>query len=82
MSYTNFLCHVVFGTKGRLPLITDELKPRLHQYMGGTIRGLGGIALEINGINDHVHLLIKVPPTVKFSNIIRDLKANSSKKAN
>ena len=82
MSYTNFLYHIVFGTKGRLPLITDELKPQLHIYMGGTVRGLGGIAFEINGMNDHVHLLVKVSPTVKFSDFLRDLKASSSKWVN
>lgn len=82
MSYTNFLYHIVFGTKGRLPLITDKLKPQLHKYLGGTVRGLGGIAFEINGVKDHVHLLVKVPPTVKFSDFLRDLKANSSKWVN
>ncbi len=81
MSYTNLLYHIVYGTKGRLPLITDELKPRLHEYLGGTVRGLGGIAFEINGMNDHVHLLVKIPPTVAVSDFLRDLKSNSSKKA-
>lgn len=82
MSYTNFLYHIVFGTKGRLPLITNELKPRLHEYLGGTVRGLGGIAFEINGMNEHVHLLVKIPPIIKFSDFMRDLKANSSKWVN
>ena len=62
-------------------MITDDIKPRLHEYLGGTVRGLGGIAFEINGMNDHVHLLVKAPPTVKFSDFLRDLKSNSSKKA-
>lgn len=78
MSYTNFLFHIVFGTKGRLPLIPTELKPRLHEYLGGTVRGLGGTAFEINGMNDHVHLLVKLKPTIRFSDFLRDLKANSS----
>jgi putative transposase len=82
MSYTNFLYHIVFGTKGRLPLIKNDLKPRLYEYLGGTIRGLGGIAFEINGIEDHVHLLVKIPPTIKFSDFLRELKANSSKWVN
>lgn len=80
MSYTNLLYHIVFGTKGRLPLITDEIKPRLHEYLGGIVRGLGGTAFEINGINDHVHLLVKIPPTMTVSDFLRDLKSNSSKK--
>ena len=82
MSYTNFLYHIVFGTKGRLPLISNDLKPRLHEYLGGTVRGLGGIAFEINGMNDHIHILAKVPPTVKFSDFMRDLKSNTSKWVN
>ena len=82
MSYTNFLYHIVFGTKGRYPFITNELKPQLHEYLGGTVRGLDGIAFEINGMNDHVHLLVKVKPTIKFSDFVRELKANSSKWAN
>lgn len=61
-------------------MITDDIKPRLHEYLGGTVRGLGGIAFEINGMNDHVHLLVKAPPTIKFSDFLRDLKSNSSKK--
>lgn len=59
-------------------MISDEVKPRLHQYLGGTVRGLGGIALEINGMPDHVHLLVKLKPTTKFSDFLRDLKSNSS----
>lgn len=82
MSYTNFLFHIVFGTKGRLPLITPEIKPRLHEYLGGTVRGLGGTAFDINGMSDHVHLLVKIKATIKFSDFLRDLKANSSKWVN
>jgi putative transposase len=80
MSYTNLLYHIVFGTKGRLPLVTKEIKPRLYEYLGRTVRGLGGVAFEINGIQDHVHLLVKIPPTISVSDFLRDLKANSSKK--
>src|SRR5687768_8156569 len=79
MSYTNHLYHIVFGTKGRLPLVSDDVLLRMHEYLGGIVRGLGGIALEIGGIADHVHLLVKLPPTIKFSDFLRDLKSNSSK---
>ena len=54
MSYTNLLYHIVSATKERAPLITKTLRPRLHEYLGGTVRGLGGIAIEINGVADHV----------------------------
>jgi putative transposase len=79
MSYTNFLYHIVFGTKHRNRTITPEIRSRLHQYLGGIVRSLGGIALEINGIDDHVHLLVKLKHTMSFPDFMRDLKANSSK---
>jgi putative transposase len=79
MSHTNHLFHVVFGTKARTPLIRAEIRSRFYEYLGGIVRGLGGIALEINGVDDHVHLLIKLRPTIYFPDFIRDLKANSSK---
>lgn len=77
-SYTNLLYHIVFSTKNRQPIITDELKPRLYEYIGGTIRSQGGIALGINGVSDHVHLLAKLRPDKAVSAALRDLKANSS----
>ena len=40
-------------------MITSEFRPRLHEYLGGTVRALGGIALEINGTTDHVHVRTK-----------------------
>jgi putative transposase len=49
-TYTNLLTHIIFSTKERLPLIDDEIKPRLHAYMGGIIREVGGVALIIGGI--------------------------------
>jgi len=48
-SYTNLLYHIVFSTKDRRPLITSEYEARLYDYIGGTIRGVGGISLELNG---------------------------------
>ena len=78
MSYTNLLFHIVFGTKGRLPMINVEIRPHFHQYMGGIVRGLGAVALEIGGIEDHVHLLLKFKANACLADVIRDLKSNSS----
>ncbi len=78
MSLTNLLYHIVYATKERAPLITEDLRPRLHEYLGGTVRGLGGIALEVGGTDDHVHLLVKLPPNVAVSEFLSKLKANSS----
>jgi REP element-mobilizing transposase RayT len=78
MSHTNLLYHIVFATKERAPLITDAVRPALHEYLGGITRNLNGTALEINGVADHVHLLILLPPTIAIADFMSKLKANSS----
>ncbi|MBK7709477.1 MAG: IS200/IS605 family transposase [Acidobacteria bacterium] len=75
-TYTNLLYHIVFSTKDRLPFITPTIRPRLYEYMGGAIRGTGGICLEIGGIEDHIHLLVKLKPTLPVSEFLRELKPN------
>ena len=77
-SFTNLLYHVVFSTKDRAPLITNVHEARLYEYIGGTVHGLGGISLELNGTEDHIHLLAKLRPDKALSDVIRQLKANAS----
>jgi putative transposase len=77
-SYTNLLYHIVFSTKDRRPLITLDYEVRLYDYIGGTIRAAGGLSLELNGTEDHVHLLIKLRPDRALSDVLRDLKANAT----
>ena len=77
-SYTNLLYHIVFSTKDRRPLITPDHEVLLYDYLGGTIRKLGGISLELNGTEDHVHLLAKLRPDCALSAVLRDLKANAT----
>ena len=81
-TYTYLATHVVFSTKDRLPMITQEIKPRLWAYMNGVITNLGGKALALNGMPDHAHLLVLLPPTVALAEAMRALKANSSKWVN
>jgi putative transposase len=77
-SYTNLLYHIVFSTKDRRRLITPDYEIRLYDYIGGTLRDAGGISLELNGTDDHIHLLAKLRPTRALSDVLRDLKANAS----
>jgi len=77
-SFTNLLYHLIFSTKDRRPLITLDHQRRLYAYIGGIIRGLGGISLGINGMEDHVHVLAKLRPDRALSDVLRDLKCNAS----
>ena len=60
-------------------MIVPDLKPELYAYLGGLSRELKGKALAINGMEDHVHLLVSLPPTISVSDALRFIKANSSK---
>jgi REP element-mobilizing transposase RayT len=79
---TNLLFHVVFSTKHRAPIIIQNLRNELFKYMNGIVKGEGGTLLAIGGTEDHVHCLIKLKPRHPLSEIIKKLKANSSKWAN
>ena len=81
-TYTNLLYHLVFSTKGRFPLVTRELRPELYAYVGGIVRGEGGVLIEIGGMPDHVHLLAKFKPTAALAEMLRLVKGSSSKWVN
>jgi putative transposase len=81
-TYTNLLYHIVFSTKNRIPMVSDSLQPDLYSYIGGIIRGEGGILLEVGGMPDHVHLLTKFKPSKSVSEMLNRIKAKSSKWAN
>ena len=82
MSYTNLLYHIVSGTKDRLPLITRDLRPDLHRFLGGLVSELHGTPLEINGVADHVHVLARIKPVISISEFLSKFKSQSSGWAN
>ena len=62
-TFTSLHFHLVFSTKRRERTIASEWSDRLHEYMGGTIRGLGGVSEIVGGTSDHVHLLVGLKAT-------------------
>jgi putative transposase len=77
-SYSNLLTHIVFSTKNRRPLIDASLEVRLFPYLGGIIRELGGKLYLVNGVEDHVHLLTELPPTIAVAEVIGKIKGSST----
>ena len=77
-TYLSLHYHLVFSTKNREPMIASEWRGRLHDYLGGTIRGLGGFPEGIGGVADHVHLLVGLKATHCLSDVMRELKKASS----
>lgn len=81
-TFSHLTLHAVFSTKRRAPLIHDELRPRLHAYMGGIARGAGVTSLDIGGVADHVHLLLRIRPVTCVADLMREIKSSSSKWVN
>jgi REP element-mobilizing transposase RayT len=70
--------HIVFSTKERRPLIHADWRPRLHSYLGGIIRGVGGVPEIVGGVDDHVHLMTSLRPMHCLADVMRDLKKDST----
>ena len=77
---TKILVHCVFSTKGRRPLI--RVPEKLWSYLRGVARNRGADILAIGGTNNHVHLLLALPSGLTIAQLMRDLKANSSRHLN
>lgn len=69
---------MVFAVKNRNALISPNWEERLYQYITGTIRGKGQKLLAINGMPDHLHILIGMKPTCCISDLVREIKKSSS----
>ena len=80
--YSSLSFHLVWSTKNRLHLIKPEYKEKLYGYIGGIIKNEGGMLLKIGGTVDHVHLLIRVSPMNFIPDLVRIVKANSSRVIN
>lgn len=70
--------HIVFSTKERRPFIKPAWRSKLHEYLGGTIRGLGGVPEIVGGVEDHVHLLVGLRATHCLADFMQELKKASS----
>ena len=78
-TFTFLGTHFVFSTKNRTPLIFNDINDRLCAYIGGIIKELSGILIEINAVPEHIHFYAYMPKTISVSKFMEIVKANSSK---
>ncbi|MGZ4833731.1 MAG: IS200/IS605 family transposase [Terriglobales bacterium] len=78
-AYARNYIHLIFGTKDRRPRIKPAFEPKLYAYLRGIAREYLIDVLEIGGGEEHVHMLLNLPPKVSLATAVRVLKANSSK---
>jgi REP-associated tyrosine transposase len=77
-SYTHLYVHVVFSTKDRTSIIRAKFSDRLYRYIHGIVAAKKGVLAACGGMGDHIHLLVSLPPSKSVSEMVRDIKANSS----
>ena len=78
-TYSQIYIQVIFAVKGRQSLIKKSWKEELYKYITGIVKNNKQKLIAINGVENHVHLFIGLKPNISLSDLIRDVKANSSK---
>jgi putative transposase len=78
-TFTQLYIQVVFAVKGRENLISTKWEDELHKYICGIVNGNKQKVYAINGMPAPIHILLSVKPDIALSNLMRDIKTNSSK---
>ncbi len=71
--------HFIFSTKDREPWLAPTPRVRVHEYLGGVIRGLNGVPYAVGGTGDHVHVFAGLRATHCLADVMRELKSESSR---
>jgi REP element-mobilizing transposase RayT len=79
MSYVQLLYHIVIRTKASSPVLSPEHSEELYRYIWGIIKNKNGVLYRINGMEEHVHILLSLHPTIALSDFMREMKAETSK---
>jgi putative transposase len=78
-TYSQVNIHCVFAVKGRENILTKYFRDDLHKYMSGILRNDNAYPLAVGGWKDHVHVFFELNPNTRISDLMRMLKASSSK---
>jgi putative transposase len=78
-TYTQIYYHIIFSTKDRRPVLKKDRREELFRYLWGVIKNHRCHLYRLNGVDDHVHMLLSLHPTVNLADLIKDLKTGSSK---
>src|SRR6202007_1763004 len=78
-SLSNVILHIIFSTKNRERWLDAAIRPRIHAYLATICRDLGGEALRVGGVADHVHIVTTLPRTLSQAELIEKIKKPSSK---
>lgn len=77
-TFSKIYIQTIFAVQGRLNLISNKNKDELYKYITGIVTNKGQKLIRINGLPDHIHILIGLKPSIALSDLVRDIKSNSS----
>ena len=77
-TYTQLLYHIIFSTKYRKYVLEKSQKESLFKYISGIIKNLNSVPYRINGVGDHIHILVRIHPTVCLSDFVKNIKTSST----
>lgn len=77
-TYSQLYIQIVFAVKGRENLIGKEWKDELHKYIAGIIKAKEQKSIIVNGVSDHIHCFVGLKPSMAISDLVRDIKNNST----
>lgn len=78
-TYTQLYYHIVFSTKDRAPVLIADKRDALFRYIWGILKNKQAHLYRINGVEDHVHILTSLHPSVPLSDLIREIKTSTNK---
>lgn len=78
-TYAQNVIHVVFSTKDRRKLLAGEIRSQMWAYTTGICKKLDILVLAVGGMEDHIHFLMQIPPTLAVAKAVLTIKANSSR---
>ncbi|MCG3130200.1 MAG: hypothetical protein FLDDKLPJ_00953 [Phycisphaerae bacterium] len=79
-TYTQIIYHIVFSTKNRERCLTHDRREDLFRYIWGILKNNQSHLYRINGVEDHLHILSSLHPTVYLADLVKDIKIGSSKR--
>jgi putative transposase len=82
MPFYQLFYHLVWSTKNRQPLLTGEVEPVIHNFLRTKAIGLGATVFALNGVKDHVHVVVSIPPKIAVARFVGQIKAVASTKFN
>ena len=79
MSKTRLIHHIVFGTRHRAMTISESAKKELYAYIFGMLQERQCHLIRMNGMPDHIHILVDINPSVSVAGLVQEIKQSSSK---